>query len=148
MDLEKYKHNIKIIDWNKYDTAYGGASKIPFELCRLVSDNNEEVMDATHRIWCSLCHQHAYISSATEPAYPFLKQVLIEAKGDLLVELLDIFAGFAECSSPKHPKGKEALQKRVWALLEKDITLFRRLAETEGTGGYAEFIVKELMENA
>ena len=131
-----------------YETAYGDASNIPHELERLLSKDLDEAMDATHQLWCSLCHQHAYISSAAEPAYLFLKYVLEKAEGNFLVEMLDIFAGFAECSSPKHPEGEGEFQKRVRGLLQQDVELFKKLSLIEGPEGFAEYIVEEVADNA
>ena len=110
----------------------------------LVSGNEAEILEATHQIWCSLCHQHAYISSAAEPAYPFLRYVLLNADEALLVEMLDIFAGFAVCSSPEHPEGGGVFQRKIRSLLQEDIELFRKLAVIEGEEGFAELIVQEL----
>ena len=139
---------IELVNWKGYETAYGDASKIPHELERLVSENFDEAMDASHQLWCSLCHQHAYISSAAEPAYPFLKYVLEKAEGDFLIEMLDIFAGFAECSSPRHPEGNGDFQKRVRGLLQRDADLFKKLSSIEGPEGFAEYIVEEVAGSA
>jgi hypothetical protein len=55
--------------------------------------------DATHQLWYALCHQHTYISDAALPAYEFLKKGLLELNDDLKTEILDIFKGFAYCTS-------------------------------------------------
>ncbi len=36
------------------------------------SENHEEAMQATNHLWCGLCHQYAFISSASLPAFDFL----------------------------------------------------------------------------
>ncbi|MBU2713830.1 hypothetical protein [Zooshikella harenae] len=147
MNTENYIKKIKSIDWTMYETAYGNASQIPVELERLISNDQSEALDATHELWCSLCHQHAYVSSASEPAYHFLKAILETSEDPILTELLNIFAGFAECTSPKHPDGNGAFQKRVRELMKEDIELFKSLSAIEGEDGFAEYIVTELTTN-
>ena len=58
-------------------------------------------MDASHQLWCALCHQHAYVSSAALPALPFLLEILDDAPEQLKVEILDVLTGIAECSTPQ-----------------------------------------------
>jgi len=147
MNVEDYTNRVIAIEWDKYETAYGRANNVPQQLIKLISTSHATAMDASHELWCGLCHQHAYISSAAEPAYLFLREVLIEANDELQIELLDIFAGFAECTSPKHPEGNGDLQIRIRALLINDVKLFNQLIKIEGKDGFAEFIVEEL-ENA
>ena len=50
-------------------------------------------------LWCSLCHQHAYITSASLPAYEFLLYALLNLDDYIKIEILDIFTGFAVCTS-------------------------------------------------
>ncbi len=69
---------------------HGGRSS----LLDLASSDHDAAMKATHALWCGLCHQHAYISSAALPAYPFILEVLDSANDDLAVEILDILLGF------------------------------------------------------
>ncbi len=52
------------VDWTKFQTAYGRADDVPAELVRLVSTDRSIAMDATHKLWYGLRHQHAYISDA------------------------------------------------------------------------------------
>jgi hypothetical protein len=88
------------IDWSSYRTAYGVAATVPDQLRRLASTNRDDAMQASHDLWCGLCHQHAYVSSAALPALPFLLEVLRTANDALTVEILDIILGFAVCTSP------------------------------------------------
>jgi len=148
MNIKDYSSRVDSIDWNSYETAYGKATKVPHQLIKLASDNHKMAMQASHELWCGLCHQHAYISSAAEPAYIFLKEILEKANEELRIELLDIFAGFAECSSPNHPEGNGELQISIRTLLKKDVQLFTKLRQLEGEDGFAEFIVEELESNA
>lgn len=55
---------------------------------------------AGHWLWCSLCHQHAYVSSAALPAAPFIIDVLGRKQAPIVVEALDILLGFIRCTEP------------------------------------------------
>jgi hypothetical protein len=106
------------VDWSQFDTAYGRADgphafetrsgaaagrwgSIPEQLARLWSDEPETRLAVTHQLWCCLCHQHAYVSSAALPALPFLLEALDGADDALAIELLDIFAGIASCAAAR-----------------------------------------------
>jgi hypothetical protein len=91
------------IDWKKYNTAYGSAEDIPNLLLSLNHENSEVSMKASHELWCSLCHQHAYVSNAALPALPFLLKSLDCACELLKVEILDILLGLSVCSFAKFP---------------------------------------------
>lgn len=85
------------VDWSKVQTAYGSAKAIPELLTQLASDDHSVAINAAHELWCSLCHQHAYVSSAALPALPFILAVLDTANDTLTVEILDILLGFLVC---------------------------------------------------
>ena len=106
---------LRAIPWADYKTAYGRASSghqfetrdgtlterwgsVPDQLLALASADAATAMAASHHLWSSLCHQHAYISSAALPALPFLLEILEQANDELAVEILDILTGFVECS--------------------------------------------------
>jgi len=91
-DIEIYRKGLLAVDWTQFETAYGMATKIPEQLIRLVSEEHDIAMQATHELWCGLCHQHAYVSSSALPAYDFLLDVLKYADDKLALELLDIFS--------------------------------------------------------
>ena len=139
---------IDSIDWSKYETAYGVAKKVPNQLKQLFSESREDQFKAAHDLWCGLCHQHAYISSASLPAYPFLKNALANADEELMIEFLDIFAGFAVCSSAEHPEANGQLQQRMREMLAKDFDFFKGLEKIEGQEGFAELIIEEIQKNA
>ncbi|XZF15507.1 hypothetical protein ACTHGU_05180 [Chitinophagaceae bacterium MMS25-I14] len=91
---------IDSINWTSFSTAYGTAEKtIPFYLKNLFCVDDKIAMNATHQLWCSLCHQHAYISTAALPAYDVLKTGLLQLSDKIKIEILDIFLGFATCTS-------------------------------------------------
>ncbi|WP_316786817.1 hypothetical protein [Pedobacter frigiditerrae] len=114
------------INWSTFETAYGNAEKTtPFYLKNLFCKDMEIAMDATHQLWCSLCHQHAFISSASLPSYDILKIGLLELDDLLKVELLDIFQGFAYCSSPTFSNAlREPWELQLREKLANDKQLF------------------------
>ena len=93
--MSTYENRLKAINWEKYRTAYGVATKVPDQLRQLASTDAKEALHATHELWCGLCHQHVQIGSAALPALPFILQVLDTASEQMTIELLDILLGFA-----------------------------------------------------
>lgn len=93
---EMFGERISLIPWGNFHTAYGPAVKVPDQLQRLVGSDRKAALDASHELWCGLCHQHVQIGSAALPALPFLLEVLDSADRDMAVELLDILLGFAK----------------------------------------------------
>lgn len=113
------KHILELItttDWSQYETAYGNASedipcyvqtgdnrgctpKIKQSLTDLFSDDTKTAMQATHDLWCGLCHQHSFVSSAALPAFDILLYALQNLNDEIKVEILDILFGFAICTS-------------------------------------------------
>ena len=142
------ENQIKEIDWAKLKTAYGSAENtIPNYLKNIYCSNEKIAMDATHQLWCSLCHQHTYISTASLPSYEIIKNRLIKCDDKLKVELLDIFYGFACCSN--HTTQDEEYQKLLNEIknkLLKDKEIFMKLSkhENEDINSFAELIMKEL----
>ena len=98
--MKDIEQRINDIDWLQYQTAYGPAEATPGLLYTLASDDLNAALSASHDLWCSLCHQHAYLSSAALPSYPILFQILQQAKDELKIEILDILYGFTKCSHP------------------------------------------------
>jgi hypothetical protein len=91
----QFDERLNAVPWSQYGTAYGPAVKVPGQLKRLASPNHTEAMEASHELWCGLCHQHVQVGCAASPALPFILEVLDTANRDLTVELLDILLGFA-----------------------------------------------------
>jgi hypothetical protein len=98
---DSFRQRLEVIDWRNYGTAYGPAVKVPAQLMQLASGEHKAAMAASHDLWCGLCHQHAYVSSAALPALPFLLETLDHADEPLTVEILDILLGFAVCTGPQ-----------------------------------------------
>lgn len=126
---------IDSIPWSEYETAYGNAAEegefknVPENLRRLFSGDKEAAMQATHHLWCGLCHQHAYVSSAALPAYGFLLHGLNVLDDDLKVELLDILLGFARCTAGM--SADESWQGQLKAGLMEYKAYFRTLTSHE-----------------
>lgn len=143
-----FAQRIDNIDWKQYDTAYGRADIISEQLKRLVCGDREIEMKAAHDLWCGLCHQHAYISSAALPAFPFLLEVLKVADDEIAVEILDIFFGFVGCSCPEDTKAKQDIWKReLRAKLTEQATFFSGLMtrDDEVISELAESITENLI---
>jgi hypothetical protein len=122
-------YSIDQIDWKQYGTAYGPADNaIPLYLKNLFSSDISFAADATHQLWGALCHQHVYIFDAALPAYEFLKKGLIELNDDLKTGILDIFKGFAYCTSTSYST-KELLdwERQLRDKLLRDRPIFNQL---------------------
>ncbi|MDF2193452.1 hypothetical protein [Paraflavitalea sp. CAU 1676] len=126
------ENEIDKINWTGYHTAYGSATNtIPFYLKNLFCADNKISMDATHQLWCSLCHQHVYISTAALPSYDILKIGLTKLDNKLRIEILDIIRGFSTCTSDKYYTAtnhtpadwERALKQKLLA----DLKLFQKL---------------------
>jgi hypothetical protein len=117
------------IDWRLVETAYGSARNIPALLACLAGDDHAAAMAASHDLWCALCHQHAYVSSAALPALPALLFALDRANEELAVEILDILTGFAVCTSliAKNEAWMNALRAR----LQEELSRFLVLAKSK-----------------
>jgi hypothetical protein len=90
-----FDERLDAINWSEFGTAYGPAVKVPDQLRRLAGSDRKAALEATHELWCGLCHQHVQVGSAALPALPFLLEVLDAADRDLTFELLDILLGLA-----------------------------------------------------
>lgn len=144
---------INSINWVNFETAYGNAEKtIPFYLHNLFATDISVALDATHQLWCSLCHQHAYVSSASLPAYPILKTALLQLNEPLKIEILDIFQGFAYCTSATFNNGENELTNwmiTLRQLLQNDIELFKHLSKNtnEEIADFATHLVDSLEDD-
>lgn len=161
MNIDDIRVIIDSIDWSEYETAYGNADqdiphytnsgnkhnytpKVSQSLLDLFSEDKETAMQATHDLWCGLCHQHAFVSSASLPAYDILFYALQCLDDDMKVELLDIFCGFAVCISKENSPG--SWQGQLRSKLERDKAYFQTLTghSNEDISGFSESIVEEL----
>ncbi|MBN8733741.1 MAG: hypothetical protein J0L64_24615 [Acidobacteria bacterium] len=109
---ESWDERLSKVDWSQYLTAYGRATDVEEQLRRLRSSDESEALDATHDLWCGLCHQHVQIGSAALPALPFLLEEFSIANDQLKLELLDIFLGLAITSNPQHPAAVAAVREQ------------------------------------
>lgn len=144
---------ISKIDWGKYETAYGNAASdnenynVEENLKQLFSGNEEMAIKATHHLWCGLCNQRAFVSSAALPAYDFLLYGLKNLNDELKIEILDILLGFATCISADNPPG--SWQGRLREKLAGDQVYFQVLSsnENEDIASFSENIVEALRES-
>jgi hypothetical protein len=155
---QTYDERLNDIPWGDFDTAYGPAAKVPDQLRRLAGRDRKASLEATHDLWCGLCHQHVQIGSAALPALPFLLEVLDTADRDLTVELLDILLGFAigvnrqRAVDFQRSLGRtEVTSEEEWvavlrAALTAELPRFRRLAASpnQDIADFAGRIVAEL----
>ena len=145
---KKILNQIDEIKWENFETAYGNAKDTtPNYLKDIYSSDEKIAMQATHHLWCSLCHQHAYISSASLPAYEIIKNRLIECEDKLKIELLDIMYGFAACSNHKTEYEEyNNLTTKMKSKLLKDKAIFQELSthNDEEIKDFAESILEEL----
>ncbi len=145
-----FAERIDAIDWSTFATAYGPATDVGAQLKRLASGHHATAMTATHDLWCGLCHQHAYISSAALPAFPFLLEFLDTADAEFTTEILDIFVGFATCStledgSPSPLEWQRQLREHLVGELPRFIALTNH--NDEEVSGFAEMLVENLTPN-
>ena len=135
---------VEAVDWDNLQTAYGPASNVPSLLIALGSSDQERALHASHLLWCSLCHQHAYVSSAALPALPFILEVLDSASEKLSIEILDILLGFARCTV--YHDGFEAWESQLREDLLEERQCFERLAKHSNSeiADFATTILEEL----
>jgi hypothetical protein len=155
-----YGERLDAIAWGNFSTAYGPAVKVPDQLRRLAGVDRKAALNATHELWCGLCHQHVQVGSAALPALPFLLEVLDTADRDMIVELLDILLGFAIGSNRQRAVDFQQALGRIeiapeeqWvadlrAALLKEQPRFRRLGAShdEDVADFAARIMAELGE--
>ncbi len=87
------------VDWASFNTAYGSAECVPDQLMSLGSDQDDIALKAAHDLWCGLCHQHAFVSSASLPAFPYIMATLETTNELVSIEILDILVGFSSCDT-------------------------------------------------
>ncbi|NJK45432.1 MAG: hypothetical protein HC933_15205 [Pleurocapsa sp. SU_196_0] len=97
--MSDFETRLNSIDWAQFETAYGAATRVPEFIRQLWAVDEKAVFQATHQLWCGLCHQHVFVSSAALPAFPFLLDALLCGSDAMKEEIMDIFLGFARCTS-------------------------------------------------
>lgn len=145
-DTSAIRRELGAISWEEFFTAYGTASDVPSDIERLFSSDFSIAKQASHQLWCGLCHQHAFVSSAALPALPFLMIALNQAPDNLKIEILDIILGFAKCS--KFQLSQDwALKLR--AELVKELGFFEVLSTSENpeVADFSVWVCQELSTN-
>lgn len=143
-----FPERVASVPWHSFATAYGTGHQVGQWLIDLTAADWDTTSSAAHSLWCSLCHQHAYVSPAAAPALPFLLEVAGEAEDRLLIELLDIFLGLASCSRPPGsawPAGGEWVDE-LWNGLRSRGAWFEKLKESQNdeVAGLATEVVTHL----
>ena len=140
---------IDAVNWSDFSTAYGVANDVPTLLKMLFGSDTKKAKDAAHELWCGLCHQHAYVSSAALPSYPILLKSLDSATSEVAVEILDILWGLAQCSAPDF--GIDPSQRTDWMAelhnqMKADKEIFETLANSKNDDvrDFASWISEEL----
>jgi hypothetical protein len=123
----------------------------------LAGSDRQAALDATHELWCGLCHQHVQVGSAALPALPFLLKVLDQADRQISIELLDILQGLAlgvnrrrfedyQRSIGREPPLEESWRTELRAALLAEVPRFQKLAASadEDLAGYVTTILEEL----
>lgn len=147
------------VNWADYETAYGNADKeyypksnknicipkVKNMLIDLFSDDKETQLKASHNLWCSLCHQHVFISSAALPSFDILFFALENSEDDIKVEILDIFLGFAVCVSNAIRKDSWEYELRIKMINHK--TYFEELMQhsNEDIAYFSNEIINKLL---
>ena len=142
---ESFRNRLAAIDWAKFETAYGTAVNVRNQLeCLCFAPDESERKDAAHALWCGLCHQHAYVSSASLPALPFLLKILDNSDAATAVEILDILAGFAWCTRPEQPETLPEWASELRKCLAVELPRFRELAGhlNEDVAAFSESILE------
>lgn len=99
-DRRSYLLRVASIRWSGFETAYGSARLVPWWLVNFRFAPSPCAVRAGYKLWISLCHQHAYVSSAALPAAPFIIEVLTRQQPPVVEEALDIMLGFLRCTEP------------------------------------------------
>ena len=83
------------VDWSLFHTIYGVATKVPEQIERLHSPDENIALSGAADLRAGLCHQHVQIASAALPAFPFIMEMLPASSEKVTVEILEMLAGFA-----------------------------------------------------
>ena len=137
---------IEKIDWQSLNTAYGNANKISGYLKDLVLEDENIQLEVCHKLWCALCHQHAYVSSASEVAFPILISIFSKVSELVQIEMMDIFLGFTICTAPPHPDAMGDFQKRLRLLIIEQTEWFNTLSQhsNEEIASFSEGVLEYL----
>lgn len=147
--MNDFELEFDAVNWSEFRTAYGAADNVPALLQQLSGADTKKAADAAHELWCGLCHQHAYVSSAALPSYPILVKILRSANSELKTEILDILWGFAKCTAPgfsSNPAQRADWMVELHNKMIADIDVYSTLAafKNEDISEFAGLIAEEL----
>ncbi len=130
MELNSIIKLIENVEWISFKSAYGNANPyIPTALKKLFSNDYESALEATHELWCGLCHQYTYVSSAALPGFEFLLLALEMLNDELKIEILDIMRGFAYCTDNNNEMSEWKYELRE--KLKTNIVIFENFSESK-----------------
>lgn len=141
--IDKLRQELQEVDWSRFETAYGIATNVPGSFDRLFSADQADAMEASHELWCGLCHQHTFLSTAALPALPFLFRALDALDEELASEVLDIIYGLVVCTSRDAlPAWEQSLRQ----VLLRESSRFDALTkhQNEDIAGWADMICEAL----
>jgi hypothetical protein len=95
-----WRARLHAVDWPRFHTIYGAATKVPEQIERLRSPDPEIALSAAGDLSAGLCHQHVQIASAALPAFPFIMEALDSSNERVAVEILEMLAAFAITTDP------------------------------------------------
>lgn len=116
------------IRWSAFETAYGSGIFVPWWLLIFRFAPRALALKAGHKLDCSLCHQHAYVSSAALPAASFILDTLERPEPAVVDEALFHLLGYVECTDPR-TKNAPAWHGELRALVRSALPRIRRFAE-------------------
>lgn len=108
------------VDWSAFHTIYGTAGKVPEQIERLHSPDENIALSGAADLRAGLCHQHIQIASAALPAFPFIIEMLPAASEKVTIEILELLAGFARTTDPVRMRqfasavGKRRMPQPEW----------------------------------
>jgi hypothetical protein len=115
-----WQARLHAVDWSRFHTIYGVAIKVPEQIERLHSPDENIALSGAADLRAGLCHQHVQIASAALPAFPFIMEMLPSSSQKVTIEILEILAGFAITTDPVRMRqfasavGKRRLPQPGW----------------------------------
>lgn len=123
-----FLRGLAAIRWSAFETAYGFAMFVPLWLLIFRFAPRALALHAGHKLDGSLCHQHAYVSSAALPAARFILDTLERPEPAVVDEALFHLLGFVRCTDPRM-KNAPAWHGELRALVRSALPRIRRFAE-------------------
>ena len=135
------------IDWTRLETAYGPANAVPSLILEFLYSGEQRAAKAGYELQDHLCHQYTRVSSATEPAAPFIMPALTRPEPLVLESALDLLRGFAWGTEPIR-NDLRPWHRELRALVLQQLPRVRELTrhEAEEVRDTAELFLEEVAE--